>query len=149
MAQAVPPAFRGSGRRKIKKGAGTIADPIHKEKRRYCFTGALDDAAGAAVFEAFTAFLLATLFELTGFAVVDLADFLPVFFFETGAGVVDLVVELCGVTGALDCGVLCANIAAAVNIEIRIVRFIFVFSLQGAFDVPLQIHLAAICFLEH
>ena len=92
---------------RIKKGAGTIADPIHKEKRPYCLTGALDVAAGAAgVFEAFTAFLLATLFELTGFAVVDLADFLPVFFFETGAGVVDLVVELCGATGALAGGVL-------------------------------------------
>jgi hypothetical protein len=89
-------------------------------KRRYCLTGALDVAAG--VFEAFTAFLLTTLDELAGLAVVALAGFLAVFFFETGA--VAVVFELAGAAGALDGGVLCANIAAAVNIEIKIVRFI-------------------------
>ena len=120
-----------------------VADPIHKETRPYCFTGALAGAAG--VFEAFTcfaAFLFATLAEFTGFAVVAFVDFLA---FLTG-----LVVEVCGVTGALEGGVLWANIAAAVNIVNRIVRFIFVSPFDGgAFDLPLHIHLAAICFSEH
>jgi hypothetical protein len=71
------------------------------------------------------AFLFATLFELAGFAVVALVVFLD-FLVE-----VVLVVELCGAAGVLDAGgVLCANIAAAVNRlvkpAIRIVRFIFV-----------------------
>jgi hypothetical protein len=101
-----------------KKRAGPIAGPFTR-KRRYCFTGALEDAA-AGVFEAFTALLFATLFELAGFAVVALAVFLA-FLVE-----VVLVVELCGAAGVLDAGVLCANIAAAVNIAIKIVRFIFV-----------------------
>jgi hypothetical protein len=61
------------------------------------------------------AFLFTTLVELAGLAVVDLGAFLV--FFEAGAVEVVLVV---------DAGVLWANIAAAVNIEIRIVRFIFV-----------------------
>jgi hypothetical protein len=105
-----------AGRRETvfhKKRAGPIAGPFTR-KRRYCFIGALDDAA-AGVFEAFTAFLFATLFELAGLAVVDLGAFLT-FLVE-----VVLVVEFCGAAG-----VLCANIAAAVNIEIRIMRFIFV-----------------------
>jgi hypothetical protein len=102
----------------IKKRAGPIAGPFTR-KRRYCFTGALDDAA-AGVFEAFTAFLFATLFELAGLAVVDLVAFLA-FLVE-----VVLVVELCGAAGALGAGVLCANIAAAVNIVVKIMRFIFV-----------------------
>jgi hypothetical protein len=127
-----------------KKRAGTSADPIHKEIAGYCFAGAL---AGV---EAFAAFLLATWFELA-FAVVALVDFLAAFFLEVVAVV--LLVELCGVAGALDGGALCANIAAAVNSVvkpvIRIVRFIFVFSCAGFFLVPLQIHLAAICLLEH
>jgi hypothetical protein len=97
-------------------------------KRRYCLTGALDaPATGAGVFEAFTAFLLTTLCELAGFAVVALGVFLAAFFFETGA--VAVVFEVAGAAGALDCGVLCANIAAADIIAIKIVRFIFGFSL--------------------
>jgi hypothetical protein len=104
-------------------------------KRRYCFTGALDDA-GAVVFEATLltgAFWLATLVELAGFAVVALVGFLAAFFFE----VVAVVVEPCGVAG----GVVCANIAAAVNRvvkpDIRIVRFIFVSPYAGCFRSPL------------
>jgi hypothetical protein len=94
--------------------------------RCYCFTGAAE----------------AFLDELAVFAVVDLVDFL--------AFLVVLVVEVCGVAGALEGGALCANIAAADNIVIKIVRFIISFSfLRGAFDLPLQIHLAAICLLEH
>jgi hypothetical protein len=116
-----------------KKRAGPIAGPFTR-KRRYCLTGALDDAA-AGVFEAFTAFLFATLLELAGFAVVGLAAFLAVFFLETGA--VLFVVEVCGVTGALDCGVLCANIAAADIIAIKIERFIFVSPFAGCFRSPL------------
>jgi hypothetical protein len=102
----------------------------------------LDAAGVAGVFEAFTcfaAFLLTTADELAGFAVVALAVFLAAFFLETGAVVV--VFELCGVTGALVGGALCANIAAAVNIvvkpEIKIVRFIFVSPLMGCFRSPL------------
>jgi hypothetical protein len=74
-----------------KKGAGTNADPIHKETPRY-FAGAL--------FEAFAveAFLFATLDEFAVFAVVALVDFL--------AFLVVLVVEVCGVAGALEGGVL-------------------------------------------
>jgi hypothetical protein len=122
-------ALRPSRNFHSKKGAGTIASPIHKEKRRYCFTGALDAAAG--VFEAFTAFAVVALVAFLAFLVV-------------------LVVEVCGVAGALDGGVLCANIAAADNIEIRIVRFIFVSPFTGCFRSPLlQFHLAAICFSEH
>jgi hypothetical protein len=89
-----------------KKGPARLPTPFTR-KRRYCFTGALDAAGATGVFEAFTcfaAFLLATLFELTGFAVVALADFLAAFFFEAGAVVV--VFELCGVTVALVGGVL-------------------------------------------
>jgi hypothetical protein len=111
---------------KTKKGAGTIASPIHKETPGYCFTGALGVAGAAGVFEAF---LFATLAELAVFAVVALLDFLAFF--------VVLVVEVCGVAGALEGGVLCANIAAAVNIEIRIVGFIFVSPLMGCFRSPL------------
>jgi hypothetical protein len=102
-------------------------------KRRYCLTGALDDAG--AVFEATLltgAFWLPTLVELAGFAVVPLADFLAAFFFE----VVAVVFEPCGVAG----GVLCANIAAAVNRvkpDIRIVGFIFVSPYAGCFRSPL------------
>jgi hypothetical protein len=103
----------------IKKRAGPIAGPFTR-KRRYCFTGALDAAGAAGVFEAFTAFLFATLVELAGLAVVAFVVFLA-FLVE-----VVLVVELCGAAGVLDAGVLCANIAAAVNIVIKIVRFIFV-----------------------
>jgi hypothetical protein len=101
--------------------------PHHKEHAGY-FTGAGVAAGAAGVFEALTAFLLATLLEFTGLAVVGLAVFgvLAAFFFETGAVLVVLVVELCGVTGALEGGALCANIAAAVSMEIKIVRFIFV-----------------------
>jgi hypothetical protein len=106
------------GLRTHKKRAGQIAGPFTR-KRRYCFTGALDDAA-AGVFEAFTAFLFATLFELAGLAVVDLGAFLA-FLVE-----VVLVVELCGAAGVLGAGVLCANIAAAVNMVVKIMRFIFV-----------------------
>jgi hypothetical protein len=104
-----------------------MADPITRSTLGYV-TGAGVAAGTAGVFEALTAFLLATLLEFTGLAVVGLAVFgvLAAFFFETGAVPVVLVVELCGVTGALDCGALCANIAAAVNMEIKIVRFIFV-----------------------
>ena len=107
-----------------------MADPITRSTLGY-FTGAGVAAGAAGVFatflEALAAFLLATLLEFTGLAVVGLAVFgvLAAFFFETGAVPVVLVVELCGVTGAL-----CANIAAADNIvdkvEIKIVRFIFV-----------------------
>jgi hypothetical protein len=67
------------------------------------------------------AFLFATLVELAGLAVVDLGAFLV--FFVAGAVEVVLVVEL---WGALDAGVLWANIAAADNMAIRIVFFIFV-----------------------
>jgi hypothetical protein len=95
-----------------KKRAGPIAGPFTR-KRRYCFTGAL----GAVLLAA--AFLLTTLFELAGFAVVDLGAFLV--FFVAGAVEVVLVVELGGAAG-----VLWANIPAAVNIVIKIVRFIFV-----------------------
>jgi hypothetical protein len=85
------------------------------------------DATGAAgVFEAF---LFATLAELAVFAVVALLDFLAFF--------VVLVVEVCGVAGALEGGALCANIAAAVNIVARIMRFIFVSPLMGCFRSPL------------
>jgi Na+/H+-translocating membrane pyrophosphatase len=102
-----------------------LPTPIHKEEAAYCFTGA-------------AAFLLATLDELAVLAVVALVVFLALFFFEVGA--VEVVFELCGVTGALEGGVLCANIAAAANMEIKIVRFIFVFSfLRGAFDLPFAI----------
>jgi hypothetical protein len=80
----------------------------------------------AGVFEAFW---FETLAELAVFAVVALVDFL--------AFLVVLVVEVCGVAGALEGGVLCANIAAAVNIEIKIVRFIFVSPLVGCFRSPL------------
>jgi hypothetical protein len=91
---------------------------------------------------------LATLLELAVFAVVALVVFLALFFFEVGA--VEVVFELCGVTGALEGGVLWANIAAADNIVIRIVRFIFVSPLMWCFSIsPLQFHLAAICLLEH
>ena len=106
----------GSGQ---KNRAGPIAGPFTR-KRRYCLTGALDAAGAAGVFEAFTAFLFTTLFELAGFAVVALVVFLA-FLVE-----VVLVVELCGAAGVLDAGVLWANIAAADNIAIKIVFFIFV-----------------------
>jgi uncharacterized membrane protein (GlpM family) len=103
----------------MKKGAGTTASPTFTRKsRRYCFTGALD---AAGFFEA--------LDELAVFAVVALLDFL--------AFLVVLVVEVCGVAGALEGGVLCANIAAAVNIVVRIMRFIFVSPLMGCFRSPL------------
>jgi hypothetical protein len=105
-----------------KKGPARRPALFNEETRRYCFTGVLD----AGVFEAFW---FETLAELAVFAVVALVDFL--------AFLVVLVVEVCGVAGALEGGVLCANIAAAVNIEIRIVRFIFVSPLMGCFRSPL------------
>jgi hypothetical protein len=111
-------------------------------KRRYCLTGALDDAAGAAGV-LLTAFLFTTAVALAGFAAVVLVDFLAAFFFEVGA--VLLVVP----AGAPEGGVLCANIPAAVKAEIRIMRFIFVSPCGVLFLFPLQIHLAAIRFLEH
>jgi len=61
---------------------------------------------------------------------VDAAGFFLAF-------LVVLVVEVCGVAGALEGGVLCANIAAAVNIVVRIMRFIFVSPLMGCFRSPL------------
>jgi hypothetical protein len=111
--------------------------PPTRKSADYCFTGALD-VATAGVFEAFAAFLLTDLAAAAGFAVVTLAGFLAAFFLETGAVEVVFAVELCAGAGALEGGVLCANIAAAVNIEIRIVRVIFVFSLSGgSFRSPL------------
>jgi hypothetical protein len=113
-----------------KKGPARLPTPFTR-KRRYCLTGALDAAGAAGVFEAFTleAFWLATLDELAVLGVVALVDF---FVF-----LVVLVVEVCGVAGALEGGVLCANIAAAVNIVVRIMRFIFVSPLMGCFRSPL------------